>query len=143
MREGRGAGGQAPSGGQTPNQLDRRCNAQPSNQLNDLHAQVVLDAMDAYYRGYNSNVHRGVHHLSALATSAYEDARGKVATLIGASSSREVVYTRNATEAINLVANSWGMANLRAGDEVGEAATLSNRMHAIGEGECLCTRSLQ
>ena len=84
--------------------------------------------MDAYYRGYNSNVHRGVHHLSALATSAYEDARGKVATLIGAASSREVVYTRNATEAINLVANTWGMANLRAGDEVGAAGISPTRL---------------
>ena len=74
--------------------------------------------MEAYYRGYNSNVHRGVHHLSALATSAFEDARAKVARLINAGSPSEVVWTRNASEAINLVAYSWGMTNLRPGDEV-------------------------
>lgn len=79
---------------------------------------AVLDAMDSYYRGYNSNVHRGVHHLSAQATTAYEAARAKVACFINATSDREVVYTRNATEAINLVANTWGVANLKQGDEV-------------------------
>jgi cysteine desulfurase/selenocysteine lyase len=75
--------------------------------------------MNAYYYGYNSNVHRGVHHLSAVATTAYEEARGKIARFINATSAREIVYTRNATEAINLVAYSWGLQNLKAGDEVG------------------------
>jgi cysteine desulfurase/selenocysteine lyase len=71
-----------------------------------------------HHRQYNSNVHRGVHHLSALATTAYEDARAKVARFIGAPSDREIVFTRNASEAINLVANTWGVANLKQGDEV-------------------------
>ncbi|GAX85245.1 hypothetical protein CEUSTIGMA_g12665.t1 [Chlamydomonas eustigma] len=79
---------------------------------------VVIDAMDDYYRRYNSNVHRGVHYLSALATGAFEDARATVARFINARSHREVVYTRNASEAINLVAYSWGLHNLRAGDEI-------------------------
>ncbi|KAI7835949.1 hypothetical protein COHA_010148 [Chlorella ohadii] len=79
---------------------------------------AVLGAMDEYYRGYNSNVHRGVHALSARATAEYEEAREKIARFINAASAQEVVYTRNATEAINLVANTWGTAHLREGDEV-------------------------
>ena len=78
----------------------------------------VLQAMDHYYTAENSNVHRGVHHLSNLATAAYEDARRKVATFIGAATDREVVFTRNATEAVNLVAQTWGLQNLKPGDEV-------------------------
>ncbi|KAL6758582.1 molybdenum cofactor sulfurase [Haematococcus lacustris] len=78
----------------------------------------VLQALDQYYRGYNSNVHRGVHHLSALATTAYETSRDKIARFINAASHREVVFTRNASEAINLVAQSWGQENLKAGDEI-------------------------
>jgi cysteine desulfurase/selenocysteine lyase len=69
-------------------------------------------------RHYNSNVHRGVHYLSARATTEYEAARAKVARFIGAASDREVVFTRNASEAINLVAQTWGLANLQQGDEV-------------------------
>ncbi|KAL4447986.1 hypothetical protein ABPG75_005205 [Micractinium tetrahymenae] len=80
--------------------------------------EAVLQAMDTYYREYNSNVHRGVHALSARATAEYELAREKVARFINAASPQEVVYTRNATEAINLVVNTWGAANLREGDEV-------------------------
>jgi len=78
----------------------------------------VLEALDNYYKTYNSNVHRGVHTLSAKATTEYEAAREKVAHFINASSHREVVYTRNASEAINLVAYSWGMQNLKPGDEI-------------------------
>jgi cysteine desulfurase/selenocysteine lyase len=74
--------------------------------------------MNQYYEEYNSNVHRGVHSLSAKATTAYEAARQKVARFINAASDREVVFTRNASEAVNLVAYSWGMENLKAGDEV-------------------------
>jgi len=73
--------------------------------------------MEDYYRGYNSNVHRGVHALSARATNEFERARAKVAAFIGATSDREVVFTRNASEAINLVAHTWGLANLKPGDE--------------------------
>ena len=78
----------------------------------------VIDVMTQYYEQYNSNVHRGVHYLSAKATTAYEAAREKVARFINASTDRELVFTRNASEAINLVAYSWGMDNLKAGDEV-------------------------
>jgi hypothetical protein len=80
----------------------------------------VLAAMEGYYGagGYNSNVHRGVHALSARATTAYEAAREKVARFVNAASPQEIVYTRNATEAINLVASSWGGSALREGDEV-------------------------
>lgn len=76
----------------------------------------VIEAMDVYYRQTNGNIHRGVHTLAEEATAAYEGARKKVAQFIGAKSSREVIYTRNATESINLVAASWGRANLIPGD---------------------------
>jgi cysteine desulfurase/selenocysteine lyase len=79
---------------------------------------AVLDAMDEYYRTCNANIHRGVYEISETATRLYEEARARVARFIGAKSSKEVVYTRNATEAINLVAHSWGRANLSDGDVV-------------------------
>ena len=69
---------------------------------------AVLEAMTAYYERDNSNVHRGVHQLAARATASYEGARAEVGRFIGAGSDREVVFTKNATEGINLVANSWG-----------------------------------
>ena len=80
--------------------------------------QFVIDAVREYYEAYNANVHRGIHFLSAKATDEYELARKKLADFINASGSREIVFTRNATEAINLVAYSWGLTNLKAGDEV-------------------------
>ncbi len=80
--------------------------------------QVVIDALSDYYQRYNSNVHRGVHTLSGLATEAYEAARQKVAKFVNAADEREIIYTRNATEAINVVAYSWGLGNLQTGDEV-------------------------
>lgn len=79
---------------------------------------AVLEALDGYYRRYNSNVHRGVHALSARATAAYEEAREKVARFVNAASSQEIVFTRNASEAINLVANTWAVSNLGPGDEI-------------------------
>ncbi|KAF6168706.1 hypothetical protein GIB67_026592 [Kingdonia uniflora] len=79
---------------------------------------AVLNALLSYYETYNSNVHRGIHFMSAKATDAYELARKKVATFINAAESREIVFTRNATEAINLVAYSWGLANINQGDEI-------------------------
>ncbi len=78
----------------------------------------VLDAMDRYYRHTHANVHRGVHTLSEEATAQYEGARAKVSDFIGACCPKEVIWTRNATEAINLVAYSWGRANLKAGDRI-------------------------
>jgi cysteine desulfurase/selenocysteine lyase len=80
--------------------------------------QAVIDAIRRYYEEDNANVHRGVHTLSERATEAYEGAREKVRAFINAASVREVVFTRNATESINLVARAWGDANVRAGDEV-------------------------
>ncbi len=79
---------------------------------------AVLQAMDDYYRNTNANVHRGVHTLSEEATALYEGARGRIARFINAGSSKQIIFTRNATEAINLVAYSWGLDNLGPGDEV-------------------------
>ncbi len=79
---------------------------------------LVLNTLRNYYEQYNSNVHRGVHTLSGLATDAYEGARIKIAKFINAASPQEIIYTRNATEAINLVAYAWGLINLQPGDEV-------------------------
>lgn len=80
--------------------------------------KLVLDTLQTYYQDYNSNVHRGAHTLSARATEAYEQARQKIAAFIGARSSQEIIYTRNASEAINLVAYSWGLSQLQPGDEI-------------------------
>ncbi|MBE3553765.1 MAG: cysteine desulfurase [Thermicanus sp.] len=78
----------------------------------------VLKAMDHYYREYNSNVHRGVHTLGNKATEAYEEAREKVKRFIGAKSSREIIFTRGATSALNLVAHAYARRFLREGDEI-------------------------
>jgi cysteine desulfurase/selenocysteine lyase len=78
----------------------------------------VIDALSGYYERDNANVHRGVHVLSERATLAYEQAREAVRAFVNAPSVREIVFTRNATESINLVARAWGDANVRAGDEV-------------------------
>jgi len=77
---------------------------------------AVIQAMDDYYRRSNANIHRGVHTLAEEATALYEGAREKVARFIGARKSREIIYTRNATESINLVAYAWGRKNLKPGD---------------------------
>ena len=79
---------------------------------------VVIDAMSDYYRTTHANVHRGVYALSEQATDLYDNARKKVARFIGAKSSREIIFTRNTTEAINLVAQAWGRSNLKPGDEI-------------------------
>jgi cysteine desulfurase/selenocysteine lyase len=79
---------------------------------------AVLDAMDTYYRTMNANVHRGVYTIAEEATQGFERARGRVAKFVNARSSAEVVFTRNATEAINLVAYTWARANLREGDVI-------------------------
>ena len=78
---------------------------------------AVLNAMRSFYESDYANVHRGVHRLAARATDAYESARNRVASFVGAPP-RALVFTRNATEAINLVAHSWGRSRLRAGDEI-------------------------
>lgn len=79
---------------------------------------AVLNALRHYYEDSNANVHRGVHTLSSRATDAYEGARDKIAQFINAASRQEIVYTRNASEAINLVAYSWGLSTLQRGDEI-------------------------
>ncbi|NET58597.1 MAG: SufS family cysteine desulfurase [Symploca sp. SIO2E6] len=79
---------------------------------------AVLDALRNYYEQDNANVHRGAHSLSARATEAYEGSRDKVARFINAASRNEIVFTRNASEAINLVAYSWGLHNLQPQDEI-------------------------
>jgi cysteine desulfurase/selenocysteine lyase len=79
---------------------------------------VVIEAMNTYYREYNANVHRGIYQISERASEAYESARKKVGRFINARSWREVIFTRNTTESINLVAYSWGLANIKAGDVI-------------------------
>jgi cysteine desulfurase/selenocysteine lyase len=80
--------------------------------------QVVIDALVRYYSEENSNVHRGVHFLSQVATQAYESGRTRVRQFLNATHDREIVFTRGTTESINLVAQSYGRSRLRAGDEV-------------------------
>jgi cysteine desulfurase/selenocysteine lyase len=80
--------------------------------------QVVIDAVSRFYSGENANIHRGVHFLSERATLAHDAVRAQVAGFVNAPSPREIVFTRGTTEAINLVAQSWGRNNLRAGDEI-------------------------
>ena len=78
----------------------------------------VIEALESYYRTYNSNIHRGVHLLSVKATDAYEAARVKAQKFLGAADAREIIFTRGATEGINLVAQTWGRQNVKAGDEI-------------------------
>jgi cysteine desulfurase/selenocysteine lyase len=102
--------------------LQREVHGRPVAYLDSgASAQRVLasiQAVDRYERAHHSNVHRGAHTMSAEATAAYEGARATVADHIGAADRREVVFVRNATEAINLVARAWGDANVGAGDRV-------------------------
>jgi cysteine desulfurase/selenocysteine lyase len=79
---------------------------------------AVIEALDEYYREYNANVHRGIYQIAERATAAYEGSRAKVARLIGVADPREIVWTRNATEAVNLVAYSWGRRNIGRGDVI-------------------------
>ena len=80
--------------------------------------QVVIDRLDRYYKSENSNIHRGVHYLSERATSSYEGAREKIRQFLNAESGHEIVFVRGTTEAINLVAQSYGRTFLKAGDEI-------------------------
>ena len=88
------------------------------NAASAQHPVQVIEAVAEYYRRDHANVHRGVHQLSQRATAAFEGAREKVQRFINAASEREVIFTRGTTEAINLVAQSWGRANLGPGDEI-------------------------
>ncbi|TSC53344.1 MAG: cysteine desulfurase/selenocysteine lyase [Microgenomates group bacterium LiPW_16] len=80
--------------------------------------QVVIDAIVDYYTRYNANIHRGIHTLAVEATQSYEEARKKVGRFINAKSEKEIIFTRGTTEAINLVAYSWGRLNVEKGDEI-------------------------
>jgi cysteine desulfurase/selenocysteine lyase len=102
--------------------LDQRVHGRPlvylDNAATTQKPRAVIDRVRRYYEADNANVHRGVHALSERATEAYEGAREKVRAFVNARSAREIVFTRNATESINLVARAWGDANVRRGDEV-------------------------
>ncbi len=102
--------------------LAREVNGKPlvylDNAATSQKPLAVIQAMDDYYRNTNANIHRGLHTLSQEATDAHELAREKVQGFIHAASSKEIIFTRGTTESINLVAQSWGRANLKAGDQV-------------------------
>jgi cysteine desulfurase / selenocysteine lyase len=102
--------------------LDQEVNGHPLVYLDSAATSQkpvsVIEAVNDYYRGYNSNVHRGVHTLGTRATDGYEGAREKVRNFINASSTQEVIFTRGTTTAINTVAASYGRANLGEGDEI-------------------------
>jgi cysteine desulfurase/selenocysteine lyase len=102
--------------------LDRKVHGKPlvyfDNAATSQKPRQVIDALVRYYEQYNANIHRAVHTLGEEATAAYEAAREKVARFINAPSTENIVFTRNTTEAINLVSYSWGQANIREGDEI-------------------------
>jgi len=102
--------------------LDQKIFGQPlvylDNAATTQKPLLVLDTLENYYREYNSNVHRGVHHLSQVATESYEAARKRVCEFINAKSSSEVIFTRGTTEGINLVAYSFGKKYIKEGDVV-------------------------
>jgi cysteine desulfurase/selenocysteine lyase len=102
--------------------LNERVNGKPliwlDNAATTQKPQAVIDRLSWFYEHENSNIHRAAHELAARATDAYEDARDKVAHFLKASSSKEIIFVRGATEAINLVAQSWGRRFISAGDEI-------------------------
>src|SRR5919106_1816438 len=102
--------------------LDQEINGYPLTYLDSASSsqkpRVVIDAVADYYREYNANVHRGIYEIGERSTAAYEAARVKTARFINAPDSHEIVFTRNATEAINLVAYSWGRRNISRGDQI-------------------------
>ncbi len=102
--------------------LDQQVHGKPlvylDNTATSQKPRSVIEALVHYYQQDNANVHRGIHALAERATAAYEKARLKVARFIGAATPKEVVFVRNTTEALNLVAHAWGRANLGPGDEV-------------------------
>jgi cysteine desulfurase/selenocysteine lyase len=102
--------------------LQRQVNGKPliyfDNAATSQKPRQVIEALDKYYREYNANIHRGIHKLAEEATIAHEDAREKVAKFINAGHTEEIIFTRNATEAFNLVAYAWGRANIKQGDKI-------------------------
>lgn len=102
--------------------LQERVNGRPliwfDNAATTQKPQAVIDRLAYFYAHENSNIHRAAHELAARATDAYEAARSKVARFIGAGSADEIIFVRGATEAINLVANTWGLQHIQSGDEI-------------------------
>jgi cysteine desulfurase / selenocysteine lyase len=102
--------------------LTRQINGKPlvylDNAATSQKPEIVLKAMDDFQRQHNANVHRGIYQLSEEATALYEGSRERIAKFINAKSTAEIIFTRNATEAINLVALSWARQNLKKGDEI-------------------------
>lgn len=102
--------------------LEQEVNKRPlvylDNAATTQKPESVINAISEYYRTINSNIHRGVHHLSQLATTRFEEAREAIRRYINAQNSYEIIFTRGATESINLIANSFGRTFLKAGDEV-------------------------
>lgn len=102
--------------------LDQKVNGKPlvylDNAATTQKPRQVIDTINEYYRRYNSNIHRGVHSLSEKATAAYEAARETIRDFINAPATQEIIFVRGATEGINLVAQSYGMTNLKTGDEI-------------------------
>jgi cysteine desulfurase/selenocysteine lyase len=102
--------------------LERKVYGKPlvylDNAATSQKPRQVIDELVRYYENYNANIHRAVHCLGEEATAAYEEARAKVAKFINAPSPESIIFTRNTTEAINLVAYTWGRANVREGDEI-------------------------
>src|SRR3954452_22627769 len=100
--------------------LDQKVHGQPliylDNAATTQKPRAVLDALRHYYEKDNANVHRGIHELSNRATAGFEASRERVAKFINAKTSDEIIFTRGTTEGINLVAQSWGTKNLKAGD---------------------------
>ena len=102
--------------------LDQEVNGEPLVYLDSAATSqkpnIVIEAIEKYYREYNSNVHRGVHTLGTKATDAYEGAREKVRKFINATSTEEIIFTKGTTASLNIVARSYGLANLQQGDEI-------------------------
>ncbi len=102
--------------------LSRTVNGKPvvylDNAATSQKPRQVIDAMRAVFEEYNANIHRGVYEFSETTTAAFEGARAKVARFIGARDDREVIFVRNATEGVNLVAYTWGRENIRSGDRI-------------------------
>ena len=102
--------------------LQQQVNGHPlvylDNAATSQKPNAVIDAISDYYRGYNANVHRGIHTLAEKATAAIENARQSLAGFINSPAPEQVLWTRGTTEAINLVAYSWGRSNLKPGDRV-------------------------
>jgi cysteine desulfurase/selenocysteine lyase len=102
--------------------LQQQVNGKPlvylDNAATSQKPRQVIETLDTYYQEYNANIHRGVHTLSEKGTAVYEAAREKVKTFLNAESTKEIIFVRGATEAINLVAQSFGRNTISAGDEI-------------------------